>query len=131
MRDTLHKTFNKQAEYIGRGNVIGTCQVSNYIRPADELECNGRTNPRGHLQSFDLALFKNAPRNVMADARIVADVHGKAILYKVRHWRGTSEIIDGWIITDGVHGHCRTFQTGRGEKCASILAHVRAIVAED
>ena len=101
MLNTLHKTFNRQAEFIGTGNVYGTCQVSNYIRAANTLECNGIINQPKKLQDFDISLFDRLPQNVEKLARSIADDAGQAILYKIRHWRGKVEIIDGWIITEG------------------------------
>lgn len=101
MLNTLHKTFNRQAEYIGTGNVLGTCQVSNYLRSANTLECNGIVNPLKKLQDFDISHFRGLPQNVERLARKVADDAYLAILYKIRHWRGKVEIIDGWIITEG------------------------------
>lgn len=101
MLNTLHKTFNRQADYIGTGNVLGTCQVSNYIRSANTVECNGIANKPRELQNFDISHFRGLPQHVERLARKVSDDAGQAILYKIRHWRGKVEIVDGWIITEG------------------------------
>lgn len=101
---TAHKTFNQQAKQAGEvmtGNVWGKCQLSNYIRSASTLECNGITNKPGHLQNFDLGLFGPLPNRVRNAAQEVANDAGQCILYKIRHWRGKTEIVDGWIITEG------------------------------
>ena len=55
--DSGYKLFDKQTNCICEGNVIANTQFSNYIRPWKETECNGRTNPEGHLTKFDLDAF--------------------------------------------------------------------------
>jgi len=57
-----HKTFNRQTNCISTGNVIADTQYSGFIRPYNETECNGFTNPKGHLQEYDLNwLLKDVP----------------------------------------------------------------------
>lgn len=51
------KAFDKQCQGITTGNVIANTFLSMYIRPRSRTECNGRQNPPGHLQEFDLRLF--------------------------------------------------------------------------
>ena len=52
--ESPHKTFNRQCALISTGNQIGDVVTSNYIRPFAEVECNGKVNPEGHLQDWDL-----------------------------------------------------------------------------
>jgi len=131
MLNTLHKTFNRQAEYIGTGNVYGTCQVSNYIRAANTLDCNGMTNKPGKLQDFDISLFRRLPQNVERLARKVADDAGQAILYKIRHWRGKVEIVDGWIITEGHKTGYKLHHIVKGHRATYKQRDILQVVAKE
>lgn len=52
-----YKLFDKQTNDISVGNIIANTEFGNFIRPWKETECNGRTNPPGHLTKFDLEAF--------------------------------------------------------------------------
>lgn len=41
--DSPHKGFNKQVDGISTGNVMGDVQLSGFVRPYNETECNGFT----------------------------------------------------------------------------------------
>lgn len=56
--DSGYKLFDKQTNIICDGNVIANTEFGNFIRPWKEIECNGRTNPPGHLTKFDLEAFE-------------------------------------------------------------------------
>lgn len=53
------KEFDRQTNLLADGNVIANTQVSSFIRPWKETECNGFTNPEGHLTLYDLSQFDN------------------------------------------------------------------------
>lgn len=61
------KLFDKQTNCIGPGNCVFNTQVSSFIRPWKQLECNGRVNPEGHLTNFDLEGFRryNIPSRML------------------------------------------------------------------
>lgn len=61
------KEFDKQTNCISTGNVYARTQYSSFIRPWKETECNGFTNPEGHLMNFDLKPFRNfrIPKRIM------------------------------------------------------------------
>lgn len=52
--ESEYKTFNKQTNYIGTGNVIANTQFSTFVRPFTETKCNGYDFQEGHLQNYDL-----------------------------------------------------------------------------
>jgi hypothetical protein len=101
--ESPHKTFNRQTKLISTGNVIGNTQLSNYIRPYREIECNGFTNPPGHLQNYDLT--KNVvgnllPNHIREEIRKLTHDHG-GIVYHFHHWQGDKRIPDGIVLTEG------------------------------
>lgn len=56
--NTGWKLFDRQTNCITKGNVYANTQYSGCIRPWKETECNGRTNPEGHLTNFDIEPFR-------------------------------------------------------------------------
>ena len=55
--DSGYKTFDNYIVCISRGNAIGGGQTSFYIRPYNEITCNGKTFEKGHLRNYDLSMF--------------------------------------------------------------------------
>ena len=85
--DSPHITFNKQCKLITTGNQIGNVIYSNCVRPFNEVECNGFTNPPGYLQNYDIEEVRKL-------------THGNGgIVYNFHHWSGSKRIDDGIILT--------------------------------
>lgn len=116
------KTFNKQCDLITTGNVWGGVQFSQYIRPTNEVACNGATFPPGHLRDYDLKPF-NLGRfpYVLKAVKEYADAGKQVILYKFRHFHGQREIINGFVITDSRHRLLKKFYTGPTYKSMSVI----------
>jgi GNAT superfamily N-acetyltransferase len=58
--DTLHKTFNRDTNMIGRGQVWANTQSSNVIRAFNDVwPDSGRDYKPGDLQAFDLRNFRD------------------------------------------------------------------------
>jgi hypothetical protein len=55
---TGFKTFDKQTNYLGTGNVCANTQFSWYIRPTYETECNGFSFKEGDLFKSDIKNFR-------------------------------------------------------------------------
>lgn len=95
------KEFDNQTNCISTGNVISNTQYSSFIRPFRETECNGRTNPCGHLMNFDLAPFRNyyIPEKIKS---ILLDKERKdsVILYMFYTTRQYRTVPFCWIVTD-------------------------------
>lgn len=94
--DTKLKTFNTQTDLITIGNVIADTQYSNYIRPYNEMECNGRTQPKGELRDYDLQFFtlNEKVRNYV----LKHTENENGILYQFHFYNARKEkIIIGWI----------------------------------
>ena len=114
-----HKTFNRQVKCISAGNVISSNQVSGYIRPYNETECNGRINSEGYLQNYDLEwLNKDLPEHLKKWIR------GKRqgfIGYTFLYWVGKRKIFIGWIITDREHNLVKKAYARYNSKTMSAL----------
>lgn len=51
------KLFDKQTNVITTGNVYANTQLSSYIRPWKETQCNGITYNEGYLMKYDLQQY--------------------------------------------------------------------------
>ena len=61
------KLFDKQTNVITTGNAICNTQISFYIRPYNECECNGKNDyAKGSLMGYDLRTFQRfqIPRRI-------------------------------------------------------------------
>ena len=97
--DSPHKTFNRQCSLISTGNQIGNVVYSNYVRPFNEVECNGFTNPPGHLQNYDLTKnIVKLPSDIKEQVRELTHDNG-GIIYNFHHWSGNKRIDDGFVLT--------------------------------
>ena len=129
--DTGHRTFDRQCECLSPGNVWGTCQFSSYIRPKTETECNGFSNPVGHLRDFDLKPFKQGriPSHILKRVLEITDTR-YCILYEIRSWTrdtrpfadGKVKVLHGYILTDAkTHKLIRTWAVGPTHKSNGII----------
>lgn len=92
--DSGYKLFDKQTNYIGRGNVISNTQHSNYIRPYSETECNGQINEKGHLTNYDLQYF-SIPNWLR---KKIIENDEQVCLYEFMTYRNGEENIIGWLV---------------------------------
>lgn len=126
--ESLHKTFNRQVSCISTGNQIGNTVYSSYIRAYNDTECNGYTNPKGHLQEYDLGwLVEEAPRETKDFIRR-QEKNRRFILYVFFHWNNGTRIIHGVVITDTEYNHVRTFYTRNNYKSRSILEEAKKYI---
>lgn len=51
------KRFDAQTNCISTGNVLANTQMSIFIRPYAQTQCNGFDFPEGHLMDVDLKMF--------------------------------------------------------------------------
>jgi len=98
--ESEHKTFNRQCKLITTGNQIGDVVYSSFVRPYNETECNGFTNPKGHLQEYDLNwLLKDVPEYVKDWIREYAKTKS-VIAYHFFYRNKESRKIDiGYVVT--------------------------------
>ncbi len=98
--DSGFKTFDKQTNFIGTGNVISDTQYSSYIRPYSQVKCWGvEDRPLGELCKYDMQHFKNLPnrlRNLLLDENRKESY----ILYEFFIYRWNQKEPIFYIITD-------------------------------
>ena len=125
--ESLHRTFNRQVDCISIGNVIGHVQLSGYIRPRNETECNHFTFEKGHLQEYDLNwLLKDFPYYVKEFVRTLdyAESH-TTIGYEFRLWRGAQKTVIGYVVTAGAdagHKLLKQWVVGRDWRAGSVVS---------
>lgn len=99
------KLFDNQTNCISTGNVYANTQLSSYVRPWAQTECNGFTNEKGHLTMFDLEPFQKFEiPSVIKE--IITDVNRKdsVILYMFFVTNKDKRIEPFcWIVTDRLH----------------------------
>jgi hypothetical protein len=132
--ETGLKAFDRFCTCIMTGNHIGDGHSSAYVRPWNEIECNGKKDYEpGHLQNFDLKPWREhgLPRNV--DEYLVAFAKDECvILNKFWHYRRGNKVVHGYIITRG-DKHCHRllaqFCTGPTSKSRDVLNWCRDYVS--
>jgi len=103
--ESAHKTFNRQCRLIRPGNTIGDVQLSFYIRPYHETECNGLKFKEGELQNYDLEWFSVGDAELgarlepcMDEIRRLTKENG-GILYLFKHYTKGKRMLDGLVLT--------------------------------
>ena len=127
--ESLHKTFNKQCTCISKGNQIGRVVLSSYVRPFNEIECNGHISEKGHLQEYDLKwLLKGLSSYAKDYIRSIA-IDKSVIAYHFFYYRGDKKIDIGFVVTDVNNNHLKTFYTPYlTEKSRSALNEARKYI---
>lgn len=132
--ESEHKTFNRQADLISTGNVWGGVQTSGFVRPYNQTECNGFTNPPGKLRDFDLSLWRNMPSHVRA--YVIKQTRDRSvILYEFHHktrirWGGVRWVTHGWVVTTVDYKLLRSFVTGPTYKSYSVIREAIKYIVE-
>jgi penicillin-binding protein-related factor A (putative recombinase) len=127
--DSLHKTFNKQCNYISTGNVYSNVQTSSFIRASSQLECNGFKFDAGHLQDCDMKGF-NAwlAYHQIKHIKELTDLHNGSILYKFFHMSKGVHIVHGHVLTDKHYNHLATFMLNESNKSCSVIAECKKYI---
>lgn len=125
--DSLHKMFNRQVDSISTGNVWGHCQFSGFIRAYNETECNGFTNPVGHLQQWDINQFTKGVPDYVWDKVKECAINNGVILYQFRYFEYGYEgrkIVMGHVITTADYDNpqlIRSYYAKNTLKCMSVI----------
>jgi hypothetical protein len=108
--DTGWKTFDRQTNCISTGNVIANTQLSLYIRPYRETECNGLTFKPGELLEADLKAFGYGPPDDIMHILRDRDREKSVILYMFSTSEWVGNIVGRrmrvpflWVVTDYDH----------------------------
>jgi len=101
------KEFDKQTNCISTGNVYANTQYSSFIRPWKETECNGFSNPKGHLMDFDLKPFRSfrIPQCIMdiLKNKERAEIYILYMFFIVNKEKHVEPF--GWVVTDYHYKH--------------------------
>ena len=92
-----YKTFDNYIVCISRGNVLGGGQTSFYIRPYNEITCNGKTFEKGYLRDYDLSMFSGLDYDVKEYVKNITANQG-CVLYKFYTYKYGIENIVGYIV---------------------------------
>jgi len=96
--ESEHKSFNNFITYVSTGNVYGDGQTSLYIRPYNEIECNGFINEKGHLRQYDLNNWNGLPYHITDYIEKVTK-DNSVILYKFWYNKNSKQIVLGYVLT--------------------------------
>ena len=103
--DSGWKEFDRQTTCISTGNVISNTQLSFFIRPWRETECNGRTNPEGHLMNYDLKYFEKW--HIPADLLVTIEDKNRreSVILYMFHTMTKDRYVKpfGWVLTTRDH----------------------------
>ena len=98
--DSSFKSFDKQTNYIGTGNVWASTQFSSYIRPWNEVKNGGYIGNPGDFCKYDMQHFRNVPDNMRS---IILDKNRteSVILYEFFFYNNHREReVIGYVLTD-------------------------------
>lgn len=98
--DTGWKEFDKQTNWITTGNAVCATQLSSYIRPWSETECNDISFKPGELLEHDLRPFlKHGLPDAIKEVLRSKGRTEKYILYMF--WTSTCRSLDPflWVVT--------------------------------
>lgn len=131
--ETGHKTFDRQADLVTTGNVVGHVQYSGYVRAATELECNRMKFEKGHLRAFDLQWWIKTlqiPTHVL-EYVMEATEEKSVILYEFHHHKQPhGRVTHGYAVTTPDHYLLARFVTGRGKKSLGVMQTVLPYIVE-
>ena len=146
LMESGHKTFDRQTNCIGTGNVIANTQYSGYIRAYYDLTNPvGQAREPGYLQDYDLEKFDRLPGHIRQAVKQAA-IHDSVILYEWHTWgpqyndstwRGRvrtgkqTRTIHGYTLTSPGHHFIKTWTTGPTEKSYGIVAEATKYVVEE
>ena len=130
------KLFDQQTNCITTGNAYCNTQVSSFIRPWKETECNGFIRPEGHLLNFDLQQFNRfyIPWNI---EKVLKDKerNDSVILYMFFVTNKEDRIEPFcWVITDRNHKlityrvvrHCKQSYLKRYDAAHEAMSYILA-----
>lgn len=79
--DTGWRTFDRQTNLVSTGNVIANTQLSLFVRPFGETECNDATFRPGELLDADMKAFRYRPPDDVMGILFDKDRKDSVILY--------------------------------------------------
>lgn len=116
----MHRTFERQCEgVIFTSNVTANTQLSTYVRPQTETECNEFDFKPCHLRQADLKSFQKYQIPKRIQVAIDNRNSEQMVLYRFRHIvrdlrqpLGYRQVEHGWLLTDNRHRILVSITTG-------------------
>jgi hypothetical protein len=100
------KEFDKQTNCISTGNVYASTQMSSFIRPWKETECNGFERPKGELMHFDLQPFiRHHIPQFIYDRIVDIERQDSVILYMFYVMKDGRVEPFGWLLSTREHDY--------------------------
>lgn len=136
------KAYDQQFQMATTGNVEANNMLGQCVRSATTLHCNGRTNPPGHLQAFDLKLFERLDRTGQLRKTAAQLLHNRAgHVYMVFHrarssGRQARRIVHGALITDQHHKRLAMFSPNQlghpgSPKSRQVMEVMAALLSDE
>ncbi|MBR2652848.1 MAG: hypothetical protein IKC22_00785 [Bacilli bacterium] len=124
--DSGYKTFDNYIVCISRGNVVGGGQTSFYIRPYNEITCNGKTFEKGHLRNYDLSMFSGLDYEVRKYVESIT-TNQSCVLYKFYTYKHGIENQVGYIVEQ--NGNFKIFNNSyysknKKQKCLEFITKI-------
>jgi len=124
--DTGHKTYDLNCQTASTGNVVSNNQLSFYLRPYNETECNGHNFETGRLLEYDLNHFADLPNSVRYEILETVNPNKIYCLYEFRHWNKGKKYIHGYVLTEVSKCYkqdklIRSYTTGKTNKSQKII----------
>lgn len=123
--------FDRQCNFITTGNHWGNCQLSAFVRPVSETECDGKRFEYGELFDADMKVFKDIPPRVYRAIRMLnADVVVSEIRHHIGPHSARCKVVHGYIITTPDNRLVAVIQTLQGPQSLRVLEAVLPYVAD-
>lgn len=122
--ETLHKTFNKQTNYIGIGNIIANTQLSMIVRPKNYRDMYIKEDNIAQNYDINYILGCDFIRYYEKMIREWADKYKGVFVHVFHHWYNGRKIIHGIIVTatsSAKYKKICVIQTNGSRKSANIL----------
>ncbi len=131
--ESLHKTFNREADLIMTGNVSSRVQLSTHVRAYNDTECNDHKFEPGHLRNFDLNAFSTWLRANPGVRKAVEEYtkDKSAWLYAFYHTNGRKVVIHGFVLTTYDNKLVRKFYTNPSYKSHSVIDEATKYITDD
>lgn len=121
--ETGHKTFDRQTNVLGPGNIHADTLLGKSVRGEMILTCYGpKRHKPGWLRAFDLAVFGGSmPKHVWN--YIVRRTRNKDRIwvYELFHYNGHKRIVHGYILAKEDNELIHAFTTGPTWKSFSVV----------
>ena len=127
-----HRTFDRQTNVIGDGNMIASTMMGAHVRPKCDVENSvGEIKEPGYLRRYDLNQWTYLPDSVRQYVKSVTETESAWIYCFFHRNREGRAIVHGWVIV-GPYPESRLlkrFVTGPTYKSYNVIEYVAPYVS--